>query len=314
MPQNVSRVRALGMGSAYLAAMDDLPAASYNPASFALYRDSKNFRLTFFLAPAMPAVVAVENDAFWGKPVSTGQQIGMSALSLLKGVAVTFGRVDMGFVFLEPALLDSTFLRQEAFHANSLFDNQYNTLVLRLRLAEQISIGASLHLSSYRDRVGDQRTDLGATYGVLMRPKPFLRFGVSLYSAPKMAPDYRMLLDEFYTEGVNIGLSTDLPFSTTLNFDVRNVAVGQDSLTEIFLFGLEKRFWGQLALRGGLQYHTMGDDFVYAAGMSLLDLNILFARENRLAHNQFALNYAIMRRKLAAEPQFIHAVQLTIRL
>jgi hypothetical protein len=315
LPMNASRVRALGMAAAYQAARDDLATISYNPASFSLYNESKKFRLTAFLAPVMPILISRNSTNFYDRAVEKKETVYASVVSFIKAVNITYKNLDFGFLVGEPPFAETALAREKkAFHVNSLYNNHYDAVYLRIKLAEQVAIGASVFLSYYETAGNRRDWGVSASYGITMQPNDYFRFGVSLYSAPTEIKESREFLDEVYNDAIGLGATFFMPWQMILAFDIRNLAVNQDRMGERFLVGLEQSVWSQLAIRTGVQYHPDDNSLTHTIGLGVLNLNALWGRNRQLRHHDFALNYALVRKKIMQVKYHIHAFSLQIRL
>lgn len=315
LPMNASRIRAIGMAAAYQASRDDLATISYNPASFSLYDGAKNFRLTAFFSPTTPILISRNSTQFYDRTVEKKETIYASILSLIKALNITYKNLDFGFLIGEPAFRETAVIQgKQAFHVKSLYNNHYDTVYLRVKLAEQVSIGASVMLS-YLDSEENQRDwGVSATYGITMQPNDYMRVGVSLFSAPTEFSQTREFLDEVYNDAISLGATFFTPWHTILGFDIRNLAVNQGGIGERFLVGIEQSVWGQIAIRTGVQYHPNEESFTHTFGLGFLNLNGLWGESGQFKHNDFAINYAFMRKRIMQVKYNIHAFSLQIRL
>jgi len=312
---NSSRIRALGLGSAFTAMEGDLGSLSYNPATFNLYAESRKLRFSLFISPIVPLFIQNNGQRFFGDRVVSSSKITMAALSsIFKGINVTMRAIDVGVLFGEPIFKNPALKAPSSRpHVTELYQHQYNSLYFRLKLGEQVTLGASVHLTYDDEESGGRLSDLGANYGVMMQPNKYLRVGVSLLVDPEKIRNYRLFLEEFKSDAVNLGVTFLAPWRMQMNLDIRNAAVGPDGAREKFLTGIEKQFT-HVALRCGAQYDSRESRFTYSAGVGLFDLNALFARNNKYAHAKYALNYAIIRKFFQGIVYNVHGVHLEARI
>ncbi|RME02145.1 MAG: hypothetical protein D6814_00180 [Calditrichaeota bacterium] len=315
LPANLTRVRALALAGAVTSLEDNLSSISYNPANFTLYQEPKRFRFTLFLSPLMPGIIANNPEAFLGEPAQGNDGLVASILSLFKGIDFTLSSLEIGFQFGEPRILDLATYRDKNFlHADDLYKNHYESVVVRLRLAEQVSVGSSIHLMYFdTDSVG-RRWKLATSYGVAMQPHRNVRFGVSVFTFPNEIRNYRMLLEQVFDEAINLGISYQTPWDTKIALDVRNVSVGQKGPREQYFMGIEQEFFKQIALRGGIQYHTEDGSFTFSTGAGLFNLNILHGRGGKFRTSNYAINYALVFKKYGNEKYFVHALNFMVRI
>lgn len=314
LPLNASRLRALGLAGALQATRDDLASISYNPANYSLYRESKTFRVTLFFAPFTSALAGLYPDKFLGRAAQRNEGYYVAAASFLKGLDITFGSLNAGFLFGEPVF---NFTRSQnetsGFHVNSLYSNHYNSFILRLKLADQVAIGASASLVYLQPEGSGRRWSLAASYGIAMQPNDHIRVGLSLLSASTEILHYREFLDEMYSDALNLGISVRMPGHFLLNFDLRNLTVTQEIQDEKYLLGLEKSFWKQLAVRAGVQFDPQDGFYTYSFGVGLLNFNKFYSDSRAFTHENYALNYVFIRRLVGSRFHSIHGLNFYIR-
>ena len=315
LPMHASRIRAVGIAGAYQAVYDDLAALSYNPASYSVYRDAKNFRITFFLTPAAPMIIYRNPDRFYARPARQGEKNFAAIFSLFKAINFTYKDLDFGFVFGEPIFSTQELLQaKQALHLNHVYNNHYHTAALHLRLAEQVSLGVSLYLNYFEPEHGQRDWALSASYGVILQPNDYLRVGVSLFSAASKLPRNYEFIDQKYNDALGLGLAVQAPWRMQFSFDVRNLTVNQDVVGERLLAGVEQQILGHIAVRAGLQYHTNDQHFAQTFGLGLLNLSRFRGDRDQFKHTEYAVNYALVRKKLFEELYFIHAFSLQVRI
>ena len=315
LPSNIARIHALSLAGAATTLSDDLGGMTYNPAAYELYREQKRFRFTLFLSPLAPGIVYSKSDEFFAEPKPDKERNQATALSFIKGFNITFSSLAIGFLFLEPKLIASeTYAGASTLHMNSVYKNHFNTMIVRLRVAKQVSVGATLNMLYFEGENGEREMRLASSYGVFMQPSRSLAVGVSLHSLPDEIANYRSFLEEIADEAINIGISYTTPWRTSFYIDVRNIGVGEKGPREKYITAVEHGFFGQVALRGGLQYHPEDKSFVYSAGIGLLNLNAFFPAKSAFQHSNYAINYSIVRKVLGSEVFFYHAFNLVFRI
>jgi len=315
LPSNISRIRALSLAGAATALRDDLGAMTYNPAAYELYREPKRFRFTLFLSPLAPPTIYNQSEGFFGEPTETKLRNQAAALSFIKGFNLTYKSLAVGFLFLEPRLLASeTYADAPILHMDSVYKNHCNMMLVRLRVARQVAVGATLNMLYSEAETGERERRWASSYGVFMQPSQSLAVGVSLHSMPNDVADYRSFLEEIADEAINIGIAYTAPWKTRFYVDVRNIGVGEGSPREKYLGAIEQEFFHQVALRGGVQYHPDDKSFVYSAGIGLLNLNAIFPAKSEFQHSNYAITYSIMRKEIGSQVFFYHAFNLTFRI
>jgi len=299
---------------AFTAVEDNLAAVHFNPASYFLYENKKSHRFTFFVNPVSPAVAAFERDALYAGSGSKADDV-LSTLSLLvKSVSLSLNRLEVGLLLGEESIkLPETFYDEQIFGARGYRQNHGHTLVSRLKLAEQVSLGGALSLlygSTSADSY-ERHRDLGFSYGILMRPEEGLQIGVSYFNLPDSLTENRLELERIVDESVNIGVSYRVFDGTLLSLDVRNLGEEQREAVREVHFGLEQVFFSHLAVRTG--YFRKNGENVLSWGLGLFDGNSLFGFENQFAHRNFFLNYAFVLEN-SAEKRYWHLLSFYFRI
>jgi hypothetical protein len=315
LPMNASRIRALGMGAAYQAARDDLAAISYNPAGYTLYEEAKNFRLTLFLSPVMPALVGSDSKAFFNRNVENRETVYAAIISSIKGINFTYKNLDLGILLGEPSIVDTTLItyRKNPFHVKSLYRNHYDAVVLRIKLAEQVAIGVSGFLNYFETDGRGREWDFAASYGITLQPSNYMRVGVSLFTATAKRGHSREFLDEIYSDAVNLGVTFIAPWQFVFGLDIRNLAVSQEVIGERYLAGFENSFWQQVAIRAGLPSHPEDKSLAQPFGFGIVNLNSIWGENRRFKQNNYAVNYVLIRKKIVGADYNIHAFNLSFR-
>ncbi len=315
LPVNMSRVRALGLAGAMVSLEDDLGAINFNPANFSLYREYKSFRLTFFLSPLAPYILAKQRDLFFGYSPDKRASQAATVLSLFKAINITIKSLDIGFQFGEPRILDLSRYQDRPFlHAVDVYQNQYQSVFFRWRLAQQVAVGSSLHLMYYVNPEGRRKWTIAATYGVTMQPHRRIRFGVNLHTFPNEISTYRNRLENIVDEAINLGLSYLTPWQSSISINVRNVGMSTEGPREQYLAAVEQEIFHQVALRGGVQYNIEENHFVYTMGVGLLNLNMFFGESGKFKNSNYALNYALIIDRRSEVVYYIHAFSFFLRL
>jgi hypothetical protein len=312
--------RPLGMGGAFTAVNDDLPALLYNPASFSLYQDHRVRRVTLFLNPMAPIIALQRPEALFGRSQITYEEALAALGMLIKGATLSLGSFEFGAVFGEQAPNQKASSKQRVFDAHGYIDNQYNTIAARMVVAERVSLGGSIGLYYNREAESGRQWGLGASYGVLVKPARYVSVGVSYMTIPDMRSEYREELERIVDGAVNFGISVHSKFGTTMAADIRNLgeekAVTGELIREAH-FGLEQILLSHLALRAGIyrkRRENTEDRFAISGGIGLADANGLWSTARRFTHPNWIINYGVVAEPMAGQRRFFHALSMIFRL
>ncbi len=290
-----AQARPLAMGGAFTSMVDDLAAIRYNPASYELYLLKKSGRLTLFLNPISPVAGAIQKDELFSATEKPGEDLLIGLGMVLRSFAVSFNSFEFGFLLGEESISrPDMFHSEELLNASGFAQNHSHTVLGKVKLAEKVSVGASANLvyQSRPDEPLKRRSGIGISYGVLLKPEDGLRIGVSFVNLPDSLDDYRLDLERFVDESINVGISYQLA-NSTVSVDVRNLGEDERTLVREFHLGLEQVFLSNFALRAGWFRKTNGDD-VYSWGIGLLDSNNIWGDHRSFSHPSFLLNYAFV--------------------
>lgn len=315
-PFNTSKVRAFGLGGAVTALPDNFGASNYNPGNYDFYRTNDGFRFTMFISPLMPVLVLKYPDQFFGRAKYNDNTKAYAAvLSLIKSVNFNFRSLNIGLnlgepnFFVHPALAQS----RQFINSSSIYWNHTNSLILNFKLADQVAIGAGLHLIYYSE--GNRRHFTYAnTYGIMMQPKSFFRVGVNIFNIPKEVESIREIYEDISNEAISIGTALFFPLKTTLSFDVRNLALDGAAKREKYLVGLENQLVKHVAIRGGLKILDFASRPGYSFGIGLVNSNSYHGQRFKFNHNNYLVNYAVVFDTFQNKKYAIHSFSLTIHI
>lgn len=309
------KARPLAMGGAFTSVPDELAAVAYNPAALDLYKVRNDGRLTLFLNPISPFVGAFDRSDLFEGSNSPGDDLLVGLGLFLKSATLSFSAVDVGVLLGEESLNSpEVFENDRIFDAAGYRQNYSHTFFGRLRLADQVSIGASANLSyaSTENEPLQRDKGVGISYGVLLRPEKGLKIGVSLINLPDSLNQARLPLERIVDESVNLGISYRLA-NTMLSLDVRNLGEEQADVVREFHVGLEQIFLANVAVRAGWFRKPGGQD-VYSCGLGLFDGNILWGADRQFSQENFLFNYAFVFEKTPLTNQRWHLLSFYIRL
>ncbi|NUO80338.1 hypothetical protein HUU05_09705 [candidate division KSB1 bacterium] len=314
---NTLVARPLALGGAYVAAEDALAAGLYNPANAGGYRLDRSPGFQLFLNPLTPALALSQTSSFFNKEEKTFAQTLATLGLLLKGITLRAGPFDLSAIVGEQAT-SYTLLSEKKWETVGYFDNQYNVLALRMRLADRVSVGGSVGLYYIKSPNAKQRTwKVLASYGIALAPSRTVLIGVSYLTVPARGMDnQRDHPERIVTSSVNLGLSYRPQPSTTVSFDLRNVVEDGGSMVRREPhWGLEYGLFSLLALRLGAFYKLEDKQAAISAGIGLLDLNWPRARAAHAQYSHWAINYGIVgERTKLGDHRFIHALTVAFRI
>ncbi|MFQ5650366.1 MAG: hypothetical protein ACE5IY_10535 [bacterium] len=310
------KARPLAMGGAFTSVVDDMAAINYNPAAYELYKRNKTGRLSVFLNPVSPVVGAIESDKLFSGSNPPGEDLLLGLSLILKSVSLSFNSLELGVLLGEQGLdVPSSHRNEEVFSASGYRQNHTHTLVGRVKLAEQVSIGASANVfyGSRADASDERDRGFGISYGILLKPEKGLNIGVSLINLPDTLKHYRVPLERIVDESVNVGISYRLA-NSTLSVDVRNLGEEQEeNLVREFHLGFEQVLLSHFAIRAGW-FKKKNGDHVYSWGVGIFDGNPLWGHERAFNHENFFLNYAFVYERSPIEDTRWHFLSFYLRL
>ena len=323
---NSSSARAVGMGSAFTAVKDGLAAVHFNPAAYVQYKYKKSHKFSFNLNPIGIGAAIDTKDDLTASGKLQGEHV-LGALGLLfKSISFSTPAISIGLNLAE-SLPDNPWQNSKSrYDSKGLLDWSYNTLAFSVKLAEQVSMGASLYLVRAVERVGGTSQSLGSSYGVFVNPSEKFSVGVSYFNYPQEIAGLMFAQNRTVDESINVGIAFKPGSCLLLSGDVRNVSdetssnktdsykakIAQTS-NEIHL-GCELTISSLLALRSG--YYRIDDEAgnVYSFGLGLFDTNILRNVDNQLAFKDFLLNYALQVEDIGPSINYQHFLTFLIRL
>lgn len=290
---STSKCRTVAMGGAFMAVNDDLATAGYNPAALDLYRNTKNFKITFFLNPLTSIASLTENCKNEpGKNTNVGDILWSVGLAL-KGIAFSFKYLEGGFIISEESLNNSARLRRKKFMDFDQFRNDFsNSFIMRFRLAPQVAVGINTTIYNIKG-ITKHNWDFGTSYGVLLKPNEKINVGVVYIGLSKKIPEYREPIEKISDDTINLGLAYQPNAATTLSLDVRELNKIENSETLEIHSGLEQVCFSILALRTGY-FRSNSKHHYFSMGFGLLDNNNFINAKNRFGHKQFIINYSMV--------------------
>jgi len=281
------------MGGAFTSIEDDVESVLYNPGCFNLYKYPKDFKVTVFMNPLMSLLAFQHYSDNFSKNPDRRDFLNATAL-LFKSVVISIRQFETGVVIGEESFNNVMVNKQSrVFAYNNLWNDNSNTVFMKLRLAQRVSIGVN---GTYYQRKIDEKNEdgIGFSYGIVLKPNDKLNVGLSYIDLPDKMADYRVRLERIFDETMNVGMSYNLFKGTTLALDVRNLTEENKDNVREFHFGFEQRIFNILALRGGYFKERFTDNETFSAGIGLIDSNIFFSGDDKFNHHDYMINYSFV--------------------
>lgn len=308
------KARPLAMGGAYTSMEGDIVSASYNPATLNLYRLDKDLRFTFYLTPIAPTTIYYERFQNDQQNQQQKENVFKTAALLMKSLVFTAKFIDVALIFNEQIVDKNYLFSQKKFFQNlNLWENSYHTLVTRIKLADRVSMGASVSyfLKNTNEKV---QQGFGFSYGILLKPSTRMNVGLAYVDYPNDMSEIRLPLERLSDQTMNIGVSYKPTSSTTLSLDLRNLTEDDRKGVREAHLGFEQNLFSILAIRGGYFKERFADTHTFSGGIGLIDSNLMFADDNHFNHSQFMLNYSFIYQKNKNQFFRWHVLSLLIRI
>lgn len=277
---STARARPLSMGGAFVAQENQLSALNFNPAGFRLQSQMNSRFYVFYNPLGIPAVLKnrdlISNERF---PVHW----------ILQGIGYNLGIFSIGILAGEENLNRiPVYHKAKALEINEFTNDRNISAGISLALAPRVSVGVAAEaLLRQQEKL---EVYWAYRYGIILKPKENLSFGLCYFDLPDELSNDRVLLDRLTDESLNVGLSWS-PFSfIIIAGDVRNVSDDKNGITREPHAGIELKFSRHLALRGG--YFTSNDQSIktWSMGVGLIDVNSLVPQGRRLIKSSTGIN------------------------
>lgn len=305
--------RPMGLGGAFTAVADNLPALLYNPANFTMYSDQRTARLSVFLNPLGLASALREPEKLHGSGKLRTQEIASMLELLVHGLAFGNRSFQIAALLGEEAPNAAFSSRRTFLDASSYSNNQYSLLAGRALFADRVAIGASVGVY-YQETANGRERGMGWSYGVTLLSGKDIRIGVSYWSFPKKMTEYLLQPERLVHEAVNLGIAYKTPFGTLLAFDVRNLGEEARRPVRELHLGIEQRFSPWLALRGGYFYDRILQRELVSAGIGLIDQNVWRSSRAQLQEPDWSVQYGVRLEKQDTREAYYHALTFLVRL
>jgi len=310
------RARALAMGGAYHAVEDDLSAGLYNPGAFRVNATKEEGRFAFFFNPVTPAVALHDfsrYDIDWDRDDGlTVPETLLGLATVFKGAVMTTSVLDFGCVLWEEdcSRPDSVACSGKVFDTAGLVRTSFHSMFVNIKVAPSVSVGMTGTMYSSRF---DEKSyfEGGYTVGVLLRPNPKLNVGIAYITKPKRFTDARFDLEGLENEAATAGIAYQPDSRTIVAIDLRTINKEEQSTSREIHLGMERRFGGRIALRGGYYRKKDISDDVVTVGVGLLPLWEKTNRFSGASHNDL-LSYTLVIEN-DSQIERLHVVSLALR-
>ncbi len=305
--------RAMGMGKAYTAVKDGLASIIYNPAAFQEQPPGSPFHL--YINP-VGAYAVSEN---WRVLQNTDENRSIKGLGLA-------GLVFRSAMYATSAFRLTLLLSEELpdcptdiggsgeFSGERVLNWHYHTLSTQVRLAEQVSIGASGYAFMLMNEEDDRyQKKFGGSYGIIMNPSIKFSAGIAYYALPDIADSLFYKQHRIVNETVNVGIAYQPSQNVTVALDVRNVTEEDKLSSREIHVGAEAVLGSFFALRGGY-YHRIDQNDIYSCGLGLADHKLYPSQEEHYFFNRLSLNYSMEIFKQEPDYSLTHYVTMLFRL
>lgn len=313
---NNVKARPLAMGGAYIAMDDDLAAIAYNPAAYFMMERKDAKKINLFINPFSPFVGGIKHEEVFQGSGSKIDDFLLSLGLLLKSVSISINAFQIGVLLGEQSLnLPGEFSNETFFGVAGFRQNHSHSIIGRLRLADKVSIGgvATFLFASELNNPMKRHSELGFSYGVLLKPEKGLHIGVSFFNLPDTLKQFRMPFERIVDESVNLGISYRLFTATQFSLDVRNLGEEAEDAVREFHFGVEQILFSHLALRAGYFQKDKGEH-VFSWGFGLLDGMRLFNQDPDLNYPNYYISYAFVYEKSSPVSNRWHFLTFSIRI
>jgi len=301
--------KAVALGGALTSVRGDLDVVLYNPAALETYRYPQRFRISPVFNPAALAVFGASRDE---RPVWRGADASERVALLgtvFPGLLLRWKALDVA-LNLGLDLGQPEFDERPALEFNGFPAAHGHLAAARIRLAKEVTVGASVFYAQERDGESVRR-GIGASYGVLLQSREGLRFGVAYVALPAPAREVLRRRDRFASGTVNLGMSYTASRRWLVSLDVRNISEEAKRPLREFHLGTQLVVYRHLALRGGAYRDNDRGETVWSGGFALFDRNRFVSPDRFLRQRSFVVEYGV--RVFPTERQAVHAFSVLLR-
>lgn len=173
-----------------------------------------------------------------------------------------------------------------------VLDWQFSQTLVRVKMAEAFSLGASVYMVTARGQAGALRK-FGGSYGVLISPASSYSVGIMYIDVPNETAPLFMAWNRTVDEAMNVGISVQARKNLLLSLDVRNVSEENQAVKRELHAGSEWQPWSWLSLRSGFFRLAEVKESVFSGGFALCNLHRLFNMESAWFDFDFTLDYGM---------------------
>lgn len=246
---------------------------SMNPAGLELFEPSQKLRGTLLLNPATARQVMLrwQNDSR-----STPEKIFDSARLLVHGFGMQKSIFVLTTLFSEPVLLDDERPKAHAFEGNPLDGLYCNSVLFKLSLHPQVSVGGRID----RFYEGDRKLADAHSYGVILRQKS-VHVGVQYQKFPPKGNFSQHPLDRRGDQTTSAALSWNW-HELSVSLQILNLTQKNERALLEPHAGIEWRPLRAVVFRAGGAQFSRSNLWAWTAGLGLLDANWLRGPLRRL--------------------------------
>jgi hypothetical protein len=309
--------RAPAMGDAFTAVQDNIESGLYNPAALSIEAGAvSSLRFSFNLIGAVDA-------GYHRSDLSIRPELTSSDLVALLGIfmrsfCITSGPLQFSLVLTEE-LPNNPYrpAKEKIIATQDALDWNYHMASLRLRLAKQVYMGASLYLFNQTipaEHSFLQKSKMGASYGILMMPASSFSIGLALFNIPTSAESQMFLQHRIHHQSINFGLCYQPFRPLRLAVDFRNVSEEDIQSNSEVHGGIEVLPFRFLALRSGYYHIEELKKDVFSAGVGIADFRDYKPARERFVLSKILLNYTVQAERTRDDISFVHYLTFLIRL
>ena len=282
------------MGSAFTAVESPMESSVANPASFAntVLETDRDFK--FYLNPITSVLAAQNGEEMW-------QNRNMQALDWLSYTGFFLKAVSFTGPALNLHLSLSEELPSNPIQPNNnqmpsiegMLDWNYHSVSAQIRLAEQVSLGASGFIFNTTTPADTVAALYGSSYGILMRPSERFSAGLTYFDLPMTADTLMYSHHRISDETINVGVAYKPWPNMTVALDFRNVSGDTKPASRELHAGAELQIGPILCLRGGFFQNKETGSNVYSAGFGIVQLPSFGVQRRSFLFRHLVMDYTV---------------------